>query len=795
MKKAFIGIILFIGLFLFLGGCSEVPTKCETDEDCFMLDCFQAQTHGICKDGKCVCPEPQKADFKVHEWGVIAGCPESKQYLLTSRPEQVMLVKQPVVYVHAGDLNEFDLRVGFSKGKPTLTYPEATTVNKTVEWNNVKVIEECLEEKMRAVKGFEPVPLEQIIPTLNNVNADCLKFNETNSRFLFYEGKMPFENKVEAEYNKTEKKAVLKNNSNYTVYDLTVSVSVGESFIDRKPIIGYAEELRAGEEKTIELKERSTPDLKKQMVEVGFTEKEAIAFQQLWQQTFFYPSNAKEFTRLSYRLPQNKVEKMVSLEFNPQPKKELRTLWVLVDLPAKKTTDLKEKCCEECIQAAKYSVAQMDTYAVECGTYPSTKELSKECKEYFKENKLTANECGGGKEEVLTPKEVLERKDELLNKKITVKGVAKEGLIGCTEMECPPEQPCCNSCSGSLELEKAGSKIKLTGPYNGKSVSCSGNECSIKCWPLTKGKEYRATGTWKRKEENYYLEISSFTRLLKPSVSIKTSKQEYQKGETIELSIEFGDEFGGKVFGYAPVYTILKKFKDNWQPIGDSCFCTIPCSEDKNCERYGIMCNIMRPKCKEMKKGTLYKWSQNQCLSKTIQCINMDGNAGTEPCSIDLNAGSGTYKFKLSYYLDENCMGKAIKIESNEFQIMAPEKIIEVCEEEREKANEIKNSEECQGEEFRCVDGWSNTHYFDKRLILREIPPQQADRMNLPEKLENAVVARHSYSTCSCTKPIEYRIRIDSGFTESSCESFYSFVEDYNAACNGCIREWVTGCC
>ena len=68
------------------------------------------------------------------------------------------------------------------------------------------------------------------------------------------------------------------------------------------------------------------------MTAIGFTEKEAASFENLWKNTFFYPTHFNEFSRLSYRLPQTEAEKITLLNFNPKPRKVLRSIWIMVNI-------------------------------------------------------------------------------------------------------------------------------------------------------------------------------------------------------------------------------------------------------------------------------------------------------------------------------------------------------------------------------------------------------------------------------------------------------------------------------
>ncbi len=290
-------------------------------------DHFGTKIYGPFKFGEGIA---KIADYEVHEWGVLVGCNESKKWFLTSRPEVMARVLQPVIYVHAKELEEFNVKVIFNGGRPTQTYPLGNVQGNVLEWKKVKVIKEP-ESKKLIPKSY--VPLEEIIPTLNDVDADELDYNNIKTRFLFYEGELPFENKIEASYDLEQKKVFVKNNSKYTVYDVVVAVGTG-SFIHPTRYIAKIGTLAPGMQAEKTLEETSKPDLKKKMVALGFTEKEAEAFAKLWQEPFFEPINIS-FARLSYRLPRSEIERLIRLEFEPKPKKLLRELWVLVDLKSK----------------------------------------------------------------------------------------------------------------------------------------------------------------------------------------------------------------------------------------------------------------------------------------------------------------------------------------------------------------------------------------------------------------------------------------------------------------------------
>ncbi len=106
---------------------------------------------------------------------------------------------------------------------------------------------------------------------------------------------------------------------------------------------------------------------------------------------------------------------------------------------------------------------------------------------------------------------VAANKQDLLNSKITVSGEAVTGNARCTLMACTAENPCCNRCSSSLLLKGSKSSLEVSGSFQGREVSCSGNSCSQECYPMQEGKNYIATGTLKESFGQFYIELESFS--------------------------------------------------------------------------------------------------------------------------------------------------------------------------------------------------------------------------------------------------------------------------------------------
>jgi hypothetical protein len=95
--------------------------------------------------------------------------------------------------------------------------------------------------------------------------------------------------------------------------------------------------------------------------------------------------------------------------------------------------------------------------------------------------------CAAAPPEVLTPGEVRARRQELDGRRIAVRGVLRQVGLECTEMECGPDERCCNTCHSQLVL--------FPEPADGPSVpplafgwACRGDD-TAQCCPYAPGPE------------------------------------------------------------------------------------------------------------------------------------------------------------------------------------------------------------------------------------------------------------------------------------------------------------------
>jgi len=273
---------------------------------------------------------PANVDFKVHEWGVMVGCSADTSYFLTSRPEMVLQVDIPVIYIHSKEETTFTAQVTFNSGRPTDTYPEAEVDSNIVLWEDVDIYTGADSTAPHTTDDY--VPLEDIIPILNDVDANLLEYDSQITRFLFYEGNIPFENQVEATYDFNDQQATLKNNNAYPVFNVMV-VAYPEPNSFGRPYVGKVQQLNPGTQVTVAFSRQTAVDLTRNLVSQGFTQKEAEAFNILWREPFLYPTLTTGVrANLVYRLPQYEYDKLITLDIDPQPDRVIRSLYMLVHL-------------------------------------------------------------------------------------------------------------------------------------------------------------------------------------------------------------------------------------------------------------------------------------------------------------------------------------------------------------------------------------------------------------------------------------------------------------------------------
>ena len=110
-----------------------------------------------------------------------------------------------------------------------------------------------------------------------------------------------------------------------------------------------------------------------------------------------------------------------------------------------------------------------------------------------------------------TPEELYRNAAALVGQTVAVRGKVEIVAGICTEIACPPDNPCCNSCNYSLGF-KIDEFQRIY--FSGKAAGCTGDDCHAECMDLKEGGWYEITGRlWKDFGVLYYLELKDWKRI------------------------------------------------------------------------------------------------------------------------------------------------------------------------------------------------------------------------------------------------------------------------------------------
>ena len=101
-------------------------------------------------------------------------------------------------------------------------------------------------------------------------------------------------------------------------------------------------------------------------------------------------------------------------------------------------------------------------------------------------------------------------KDDLDGRMVGIRGGELKAGTSCTKMMCPPDRPCCNSCTATMFF--AANEVSITPTRAGSEIKCpKGNNCDVvKSCPLKEGR-YDAIGKLVAQpiDRYYKLEVSA----------------------------------------------------------------------------------------------------------------------------------------------------------------------------------------------------------------------------------------------------------------------------------------------
>jgi len=227
-------------------------------------------------------------------------------------------METPVLYFYSAGETDVSVKVDFPKGKITEWYPQARSVNTSIDWGRLKVMPGAAfnfpiaysdNSRYYAARETDAAPVQVCGTNEKSVQQE---------KFLFYRGvgtfDLPLSVKLEGE------NVVLKNTSK----DRTAQVilfenrrgKIGYRLIDDFP--GEATYQRPTLDKTID---SLLQNLKRTLIASGLYEKEAAAMIKTWRDSWF-----EEGTRVFYILPRQTTDAVLPITIEPRPAELVRVL-------------------------------------------------------------------------------------------------------------------------------------------------------------------------------------------------------------------------------------------------------------------------------------------------------------------------------------------------------------------------------------------------------------------------------------------------------------------------------------
>ena len=227
-------------------------------------------------------------------------------------------METPVLYFYSASDTDVSVKVDFPKGKITEWYPQARSVNTSIDWGRLKVMPGAElsfpvaysdNSRYYAARETDAAPVQVCGTDGKSVQQE---------KFLFYRGvgtfDLPLSVKLEG------KNVILKNTSKDRIAQIILFENrggkIGYQLIDDFP--GEAAYSRPALDKTIE---SLLQNLKGALIASGLYEKEAAAMIKTWRDSWF-----EEGTRVFYILPRQTTDAVLPITIEPRPADLVRVL-------------------------------------------------------------------------------------------------------------------------------------------------------------------------------------------------------------------------------------------------------------------------------------------------------------------------------------------------------------------------------------------------------------------------------------------------------------------------------------
>ena len=226
-------------------------------------------------------------------------------------------METPVLYFYSANEMDVSVKVDFPKGKITEWYPQARSVNTTIDWGRLKVMPGAAVNLPVDYSKSHYYPARETDAAPVQVCSTSGKPSQ-QEKFLFYRGvgtfDLPLSVKLEGQ------NVLLKNVGKEAIAHLILFENrggkIGYRLFDK--VTGEMTQQRPALDKNID---SLLSDLKQVLVSSGLYEKEADAMIKTWRNSWF-----EEGMRVFYILPRQTTDLVLPVTIEPRPAELVRVL-------------------------------------------------------------------------------------------------------------------------------------------------------------------------------------------------------------------------------------------------------------------------------------------------------------------------------------------------------------------------------------------------------------------------------------------------------------------------------------
>src|SRR5437764_7242505 len=226
-------------------------------------------------------------------------------------------METPVLYFYSASETDISVKVDFPKGKITEWYPQARSVDTSIDWGKFKVMP-------GAAVNLPVESSESHYYPAREVDAAPLQVCGTNGKpgqqekFLFYRGVGTFDLPLSVKLEGNQ--IVLKNQSTDEIAHLIVFENSGGK-IGYQMYDSFTGEMKHERPALDKNMDSLLQDLKQMLVASGLYEKEADAMLKTWRSSWF-----EEGVRVFYILPRQTTDAVLPVTIDPRPSELVRVL-------------------------------------------------------------------------------------------------------------------------------------------------------------------------------------------------------------------------------------------------------------------------------------------------------------------------------------------------------------------------------------------------------------------------------------------------------------------------------------